>query len=160
MAAITDAVRAFITLAERIPYALLALFLRIAVAQVFLASGRTKVEGFFTIKDSTYALFAEEYRVPLLPSDLAAVLSAIGEHVFPILLVLGLATRFGALGLIGMTLVIQLFVYPEAWWGVHSLWLSILLVIFARGPGAISLDALIARARFSARALAGREARA
>lgn len=136
---------AFTRLAERIPHALLALFLRIVIAQVFWASGRTKVEGFFTIKETAYALFADEYRVPLLPSDLAAVMAATAEHVFPILLVIGLATRLSALGLIGMTMVIQLFVYPEAWWGVHSLWLGILLVIFSRGPGAISLDALLVR---------------
>jgi putative oxidoreductase len=138
---ITNALLTVSRLAARIPYAFVALFLRIAIAQVFWASGRTKVEGVFTIKDSTYALFAEEYRVPLLPSDLAAVMASIAEHLFPLLLIIGLATRLSALGLIGMTLVIQFFVYPEAWWGVHSLWLGILLVIFTRGPGAISVDA-------------------
>lgn len=143
MHTIRSALVAFASLAERIPQALLALFLRVVIAQVFWASGQTKVEGFFTIKDSTYALFAEEYRVPLLPSDVAAVMATIAEHVFPILLVIGLATRLSALGLIGMTMVIQLFVYPEAWWGVHSLWLGILMVIVARGPGAISIDAQI-----------------
>jgi putative oxidoreductase len=141
MDTVRNAMTAFTHLAERIPHALIAFFLRIAIAQVFWASGRTKVEGIFTIKDTTYALFADEYRVPLVPSDIAAVMATIAEHVFPILLVIGLATRLSALGLIGMTMVIQLFVYPEAWWGVHSLWLGILLVIFARGPGAISIDA-------------------
>lgn len=141
MHAIRNAFITFAGLAERIPYTLLALFLRVSIAQVFWASGRTKVEDAFTIKDSTYALFAEEYQVPLLPSDIAAVMATVAEHALPILLLVGLATRLSALGLIGMTMVIQLFVYPEAWWGVHSLWLGILLVIFIRGPGAISIDA-------------------
>lgn len=145
MNAVRRTVLSFVQATERIPHALLALFLRVVIAQVFWASGRTKVDGVLTIRDSTFALFAEEYRVPLLPSDIAAVMATIGEHVFPILLVIGLATRLSALALIGMTLVIQLFVYPEAWWGVHSLWLALLLTILARGPGAISLDALLAR---------------
>ena len=87
-------------------------------------------------------LFREEYRVPLLPADLAAYLSTIGEHVFPVLLVIGLASRLSALGLLAMSLVIQLFVYP-AGWPQHVLWIALLLLIVARGPGAISIDQLL-----------------
>jgi len=96
-------------LAERIPYAIIALTARLAVADVFWRSGQTKVSG-FSIREETFYLFREEYKVPLLPPDLAAYLSTVGEHVFPILLFLGLASRLSALGLFAMTMVIQLFV--------------------------------------------------
>jgi len=129
-------------LAERIPYALVALVARLAVATVFWRSGQTKVDGFFHIKDNTFFLFSEEYKVPLLPPDVAAYATTIAEHVFPVLLVLGLASRLSALALLIMTLVIQLFVYPEAW-PTHILWFAPLLLILARGPGALSLDHLI-----------------
>jgi len=129
-------------LAERIPYSLVALVARFAVASVFWRSGQTKVEGFLQIKDNTFFLFREEYKVPLLPPDLAAYLSTIAEHVFPVLLILGLASRLSALGLMLMTLVIQLFVYPDGW-PEHILWFAVLLLILARGPGAISLDHLV-----------------
>jgi putative oxidoreductase len=129
------------SLAERIPYSAIALASRIAVADVFWRSGQTKVNG-FSIREETFYLFREEYKVPLLPSDLAAYLSTIGEHVFPVLLFIGLATRLSALGLFGMTMVIQLFVVPGGW-PEHILWLSLLTLIIARGPGAISLDHLI-----------------
>ena len=96
----------------------------------------------FSIREETFYLFREEYKVPLLPPDLAAYLSTIGEHVFPILLFFGLASRLSALGLFGMTMVIQLFVVPGGW-PEHILWLSLLTLIIARGPGAMSLDHLI-----------------
>jgi putative oxidoreductase len=128
-------------LAERIPYSLLALASRIAVADVFWRSARTKVNG-FSIREETFYLFREEYKVPLLPPDLAAYLSTIGEHVFSALLFIGLASRLSALGLFGMTMVIQLFVVPGGW-PEHIIWLSLLTLIIARGPGAISLDHLI-----------------
>ena len=129
------------SLAERIPYSFIALASRIAVADVFWCSGQTKVNG-FSIREETFYLFREEYKVPLLPPDLAAYLSTIGEHVFPILLLVGLASRLSALGLFGMTMVIQLFVVPGGW-PEHILWLSLLTPIIARGPGSISLDHLI-----------------
>ena len=132
-------------LAERIPYCLVALASRIAVADIFWRSGRTKVNG-FSIREETFYLFREEYKVPLLPPDLAAYLSTIGEHVFAVLLVLGLASRLSALGLFGMTLVIQLFVVPGGW-PEHILWFALLGSIIARGPGAISLDHLIWNSR-------------
>jgi putative oxidoreductase len=129
-------------LAEAIPYAIVALIARFAVATVFWRSGQTKVDGFFHIKDNTFFLFSEEYKVPLLPPDVAAYLATTAEHVFPILLIVGLASRLSALGLIAMTAVIQLFVYPDGW-PDHILWFALLLVILSRGPGAISLDHLI-----------------
>ncbi len=129
-------------LAERIPYSFVALVARFAVASVFWRSGQTKVEGFFRLKDNTFFLFREEYMVPLLPPDVAAYLSTIAEHVFPVLLVVGLASRLSALGLLVMTAVIQTFVYPDGW-PEHILWVASLLLIIARGPGAISLDHLI-----------------
>jgi putative oxidoreductase len=133
-------------LAERIPYAIIALTARLAVADVFWRSGQTKVSG-FSIREETFYLFREEYKVPLLPPDLAAYLSTVGEHVFPILLFLGLASRLSALGLLAMTMVIQLFVVPGGW-PEHILWLSLLALIIARGPGAISIDHLIWNSRF------------
>ncbi|AMN45037.1 DoxX family protein [Rhodoplanes sp. Z2-YC6860] len=128
-------------LAERIPYSLIALASRVAVADVFWRSARTKVNG-FSIREETFYLFREEYKVPLLPPDLAAYLSTFGEHVFSVLLVVGLASRISALGLFGMTLVIQLFVVPGGW-PEHILWLSLLTLIIARGPGAVSIDHLV-----------------
>ena len=133
-------------LAERIPYAVIALAARLAVADVFWRSGQTKVSG-FSIREETFYLFREEYKVPLLPPDLAAYLSTVCEHVFPILLFLGLASRLSALGLLAMTMVIQLFVLPGGW-PEHILWLSLLALIIARGPGAISIDHLIWNSRF------------
>lgn len=131
---------------ERIPYSLIALVGRLAVGLVFWNSGRTKVEGWniFAVNDKTLFLFAEEYKVPVLPPGTAALLAQMAEHILPVLLVLGLATRFSALGLLAMTLVIQIFVYPGAY-VVHGTWAAILLMLMRFGPGAIALDRLIAR---------------
>jgi putative oxidoreductase len=145
-------------LAERIPYSVIALSSRVAVADIFWRSGRTKVNG-FSIREETFYLFREECKVPLLPPDLAAYLSTIGEHVFPVLLVIGLASRLSALALFGMTLVIQLFVVPSGW-PEHILWFSLLGLIMARGPGAISLDHLVWSGRASVPAMARQNARA
>jgi putative oxidoreductase len=127
-----------LALAELIPYSFVALVARFAIASVFWRSGQTKVQGFH-IREETFDLFREEYKVPLLPPDVAAYMSTTAEHVLPVLLVLGLASRLSAMGLLFMTMVIQLFVYPSGW-PDHILWISILLMIIARGPGAISLD--------------------
>lgn len=118
---------------------LLALVARVAIAAIFFLSGRTKVSGFLTIKDSTYVLFQEEYHLPLVPPDIAAHLAAYAEHLFPLLLVLGLFTRGAALALLGMTAVIEIFVYPDAW-PTHLSWAGLLLLLVARGGGAWSLD--------------------
>lgn len=128
-------------LAERVPYSVVALASRLAVAGVFWRSGQTKVSE-WSIREETFFLFREEYKVPLLPPDLAAYLSTVAEHLFPVLLLIGFASRLSALALFGMTMVIQLFVFPSGW-SEHILWLSLLLLIIARGPGAISLDHLI-----------------
>ena len=131
------------TLAERfLPPLLLLLVARVGIANVFWMSGRTKVEGLLTLKPSTLYLFEYEYKVPLLPSDFAAYAATYAEHVLPILLVLGLFTRFSALGLIVMTLVIQLFVLPDGW-PTHLLWMAPLLVVVRYGAGAVSLDKVL-----------------
>ena len=127
--------------AERIPYSVIAFASRFAVADVFWRSGQTKVNG-FSIREETFYLFREEYKVPLLPPDVAAYLSTVSEHLFPVLLLIGLASRLSALALFAMTMVIQLFVVTGGW-PEHILWLSLLLLIIARGPGAISVDHLI-----------------
>lgn len=120
----------------------LALLLRVGVAAPFFLSGRTKVDGFLTLSPSTRYLFAEEYRVPLLPPEAAALLATYAEHLLPVLLVVGLATRPAALGLLAMTLVIQLFVIPGGW-PTHLLWAGPLIYLVARGPGAASLDRVL-----------------
>jgi putative oxidoreductase len=128
-------------LAGKIPFSILALASRLSIAAIFWRSGQTKVSG-FSIREETFVLFREEYKVPLLPPDLAAYMATTAEHVFPVLLVLGFATRLSSLGLLGMTAVIQLFVYPGAW-PEHALWATLLTCIVARGPGALSFDHLI-----------------
>jgi putative oxidoreductase len=119
---------------------------RLAVAAIFFLSGRTKVQGLFTIKPSTYDLFRYEYALPLVPPELAAQLATLSEHLFPILLVIGLCSRWSAGALLGMTAVIEIFVYPDAW-PTHLGWAGLLLPIIAYGAGALSLDHLLARSR-------------
>ncbi|WP_136478066.1 DoxX family protein [Pseudomonas sp. DG56-2] len=118
---------------------LLSLIARLGIAAIFFLSGRTKVEGLLSITPSTYELFRAEYVLPLLPPWLAAHLATYAEHLFPLLLVLGLCTRFAGLALLGMTLVIQVFVYPDAW-PTHLSWAGLLLVVIGRGGGRWSLD--------------------
>ena len=143
----TPAPSGLVTLGQRLvagasallPSSLLLLVQRIGIAAIFFQSGRTKVEGWFTITDSTYELFRTEYAGVPLPSDFAAVAAATSEHLFPILLVLGLFTRLSALALLGMTATIQIFVYPDAW-PTHLSWAGLLLPLVAMGGGSISLD--------------------
>ena len=132
-------------LLARLPESLVLLFVRIVAAYPFWASGRTKVEGVFSLRPEVIDLFRYEYQLPVISPELAAPITATAEHALPILLVLGLGTRFAALGLAIMTMVIQLFVYPDAWWTVHALWLGLLLVVISRGGGALALDRLIVR---------------
>lgn len=131
---------------------LMLLFTRVVFAGIFWRSARTKVDegSWFSISDTTYYLFAEEYSGVPLPSDFAAVMATVSEHLFPILLVLGLFTRFSALALLGMTMVIQIFVYPEAWWGVHAVWAALALILITRGGGQLSLDAALLKMRAAA----------
>ena len=121
------------------PHSVVALVHRIAIASIFWLSGRTKVEGWFTVSDSAYALFRDEYRLPLVPPEAAAHMATVAEHLFPLLLVLGWFTRLSALALLGMTLVIQVFVYPQAW-PTHLSWAALLIYLVGRGAGRVSLD--------------------
>lgn len=118
---------------------LLVLIARLSIAAIFFMSGRTKVTGFLTITPSTYDLFRTEYSLPFISPELAAHLSTYSEHLFPVLLVLGLFSRLSALALLGMTVVIEVFIYPDAW-PTHLSWAGLLLLIVARGAGALSLD--------------------
>jgi putative oxidoreductase len=121
---------------------LLSLVARVSIAAIFLLSGRTKVSGWLTITDSTYTLFEQEYRLPLVAPVLAAHLATYAEHFFPLLLILGLFTRCAALALLIMTAVIEIFVYPDAW-PTHLSWAAILLYLIGRGAGRISLDRML-----------------
>lgn len=125
-----------------IDHASLALINRIAIGAIFFFSGRTKVEGVLTLTEGAYTLFREEYKVPLIPPEIAAHLAAYAEHFFPALLLLGLCTRLSALALLGMAAVIQIFVYPDAW-PTHLSWAGLLLYLIARGAGPVSLDRVI-----------------
>lgn len=127
--------------ARLLPDELLLLVGRLAIAAVFFLSGRTKVEGVLTLTESTKELFRTEYTLPLLDPLVAAHAATYAEHLLPLLLVLGLFTRLAALALSGMTLVIQLFVYPDAW-PTHLTWAVILILLIARGGGRWSLDQL------------------
>jgi putative oxidoreductase len=125
-----------------IPVSLLLLVARFGIAAIFFLSGRTKVEGLLTITDSTYELFRTDYALPLVKPEIAAHLATYSEHLFPILLVLGLFTRPAALALLGMTTVIEIFVYPNAW-PTHLSWAGLLLPLIARGGGRWSLDFIL-----------------
>jgi putative oxidoreductase len=140
-----------------IPHSAIALLARFSIAMTFWLSGQTKIEGLVLdpvgrtvefgiprISGNALELFRSEYALPLIPPDLAAVMAAVAEHVFPLLLLIGLASRLSAFALLLMTLVIQLFVYPDAV-ATHGLWAAAMLYIMARGPGRVSLDHLIAR---------------
>jgi putative oxidoreductase len=127
-----------------VPEDLLLLATRAALAAIFWQSGRTKVDGGLSVSDNAVALFADEYRLPLLPPEIAAHLATYAEHLFPLLLVLGLGTRVSALALLGMTAVIQIFVYPDAW-PTHLSWAALMLLLVRQGGGAWSLDRLLAR---------------
>ena len=144
-------------LLDRIPESLLALLARMGIGATFWLSGQSKIEGFVLdpvglqwqfgwprVSDGALELFRSEYALPLLPPELAANLAAFSEHLLPLMLVLGLGTRFAALALLGMTAVIQVFVYPDAW-PTHAVWAACLLYLVARGAGVASLDHLLAR---------------
>lgn len=163
-AAYTDGTR---WAARIVHHDLLSLFVRLTIAGVFWRSLLTKVETFGVIryvevindfeiekfriklpelpldlKPTAIAQFRGDFALPILPAEAAAWMAALGEFVLPILLVLGLFTRFAAAGLLVMTAVIQIFVFPGAWWATHALWTALLLYLVGRGPGRISLDAL------------------
>lgn len=148
-------IRDAIALLSRIPDGWIALLARFSIAAIFWKSGQTKVQGFALdivggqfdlgwprLSDSVVDLFREEYRLPLLPPELGALMAASAEHIFPVLILIGLATRFSSAALLAMTTVIQVFVYPDAY-PTHGVWAVVLLFLIARGPGAIALDQLI-----------------
>ncbi len=135
--------RQLFDLLESVPMPLLKLLFRVAVGVVFFRSGLVKIASW----DTTVALFASEYNVPLLPPEFAATLAATVELTAPLLLLVGFGTRFAAAAMLGMTLVIQVFVYPQNW-PDHLIWAALLLPIITRGAGALSLDYLIARRFF------------
>jgi len=127
--------------ADRVPSSILGFIIRVGIADVFWRSGQTKISHWH-VTDSAIQLFRDEYKLPFLPPEVAANLAALQEHLFSFLLVIGLASRLSALGLLAMTGVIEIFVYPQNW-PDHLLWAGCLLYVIARGPGAFSLDALI-----------------
>ena len=141
--AVARPLRALINAFDRIPQSFISLCARIFPAAVFWMSGQTKVDGWH-LSDSAVDLFRDEYRLPLIDPSIAAHAAAFAEHFFPFLLVIGLASRFAALALLGMTAVIEIFVYPDAW-PTHGVWATCFLVVIARGAGVFSLDHLIAR---------------
>ena len=124
-----------IDLLDRFPTSILQLMFRVAIAAVFWSSGLTKIASW----DTTIALFRDEYMVPLLRPEIAAVISATFELSCSVLIILGLATRLATLPLLGMTFVIEVFVYPE-YWAMHLMWASLLLFLLTKGPGVFSLD--------------------
>lgn len=137
-------VKTLYSLLGRFPLPVLNLLLRIGVALVFWKSGMVKIANW----DLTVALFTDEYQVPILAPDIAATLAVIAELICPILLVFGLGARLGAIALLSMTLVIQIFVYPENW-SEHLLWASILLYVLTRGAGVLSIDHALSRWMFA-----------
>ena len=147
MTSIFDAYRRIVQrLPALVPDAFLLLLARLGIAGIFFMSGRTKVDGLLHITDGTYELFRTEYALPLVPPEIAAVAATYSEHIFSILLVLGLATRFSALALFMMTLTIEIFVYPDAW-PTHLSWAGLLLPLMVRGGGAWSIDRIVAATR-------------
>ncbi|TAJ20911.1 MAG: DoxX family protein [Rugosibacter sp.] len=157
MSPVATLVRRLIVILSHIPDSLILFLGRFSIAAVFWKSGQTKIEGLAIdlingefqlgwphLSDSAVELFASEYKLPLIPPELAAPMAAFAEHLFPILLLVGFATRFSALALLIMTTTIQLFVYPDAY-PTHGVWATVLLVLIAKGPGQISLDHWINR---------------
>jgi putative oxidoreductase len=156
-----SATKKIATWLDAIPYSVIALFLRVVAAHPFFVAGQTKIEGptigreIFgldltiqiptAIRSATFALFEDEYKLPFLSPHVAAYAATALEFVLPLLLFLGLFTRISAFGLLAMTMIIQIFVYPDAWWTAHAYWAALLIVLIARGPGAISLDRLLFR---------------
>lgn len=139
--------RTVVALAAPWADSLMLLFVRVSLAGIFWRSGRTKVDegSWLSVSDTAKFLFQEEYKGVPLPPEIAAYLATYAEHFFPMLLVIGLFTRLSALALLGMTLVIQIFVYPEAWWSVHMIWAALALILIVRGGGQYSIDALLAK---------------
>lgn len=149
----SELIRALLVWVARIGAVLAPIFLRVAIAIPFFRSGMTKWDGLSLSSSATY-LFENEFKIHLFGAlydfpypQQAALFSAIGEVALPVLLVLGLATRFAALGILLMTAIIEL-VVPDGWLTYHLPWAAMALALMAIGPGALSLDRLIARASY------------
>ena len=130
------------TAEQVLPLSLLLLVQRLGIASVFFMSGRTKVDGLLMVNESAFELFRYEYALPLVPPEAAAYAATYSEHLFPLLLALGLFTRLSATALLVMTLVIQIFVYPDAW-PTHLSWVGLLFPLIALGGGKLSLDRVL-----------------
>jgi putative oxidoreductase len=137
--------RAVALVSGRFAESIMLLFVRVALAGVFWRSARTKVEdgSWLTMSETTVMLFRDEFGMPF--PEITGQIATYAEHFLPILIVLGLFTRIGASALLVMTLVIQFFVYPDAWWTVHVLWAALALTLIVHGGGMISLDYIFAR---------------
>jgi putative oxidoreductase len=138
-----------VVLLDGFPLPVLQLMFRVAIAAVFWSSGLTKIASW----ETTVTLFRDEYMVPVLPPELAAMVGATFELACPVFVVLGLGTRLATLPLLGMTFVIQVFVYPE-YWTQHLMWASVLLFLATRGAGTFSLDHVIERGLRARKAVA------
>jgi putative oxidoreductase len=143
----------------KIPDSVILLLARLSLAAIFWLSAQTKIEGLVinlvsgefnlgwpSIKETTFYLFEYEYTLPLISPVIATYLATFAEHLLPILLIVGLASRLAALGLFVMTMTIQIFVYPDAY-ATHLTWATLALLIIAKGPGVVSLDYWVKRAK-------------
>ena len=130
---------AFVKRLKATPDGLMVLMARVGMGAFFVRAGQTKVDSKFTITDTTVYLFREEYQVPLLSPEVAAYMATITEHMLGFLLIIGLTTRLSALGLLALTIIIEVFVYPASW-PDHLLWAAALMLILARGPGWLAAD--------------------
>ena len=137
----TNPVTCILNQFSKIPDGAFVLGARLSMAAFFIRAGQTKLNG-FELSSSAVYLFQEEYKLPLLSPEVAAWMAIGAEHLFPVLLIVGFATRLSALALLGMALVIQVFVYPASW-PDHLMWAVVLSFIAARGPGPLSLDRLL-----------------
>lgn len=157
MKKITGLYNMFVSLVSgRLVEGIALLFLRIALGGIFWRSARTKVEegSFLSVSENAVYQFGDApfNQVPILNGELGAYVTTYAEHFLPLLLFVGIFTRLGALGLLGMTLVIQTFVFPEAavWWQTHIIWVAMALALIARGGGIFSLDHLLAGKKMGA----------
>ncbi|MGH1485909.1 MAG: DoxX family protein [Cellvibrionaceae bacterium] len=139
---------------SNIPEFVVNLAMRLVIFKVFWFAVQTKIAGltiagqhfaFWSVTDNTFLLFDFEYGIPLIPTTLAAYMGTFGEFFLSLMILFGLFTRFAALGLFVMTMVIQIFVYPDAWWSVHVFWVLPLLYLMKNGGGKISLDNLLCK---------------
>lgn len=149
----------FVSACALVPYALVALALRLVMARVFFLDGQARIDGPriplqvqdfsvsamlpLQVRPETFGGMFTQYPPLPVPPALVASIVSYAEFLFPVLLVLGLATRFAALSLLIVTVLLQVYVAPQALWTTHVYWAGALLVLLSQGPGQLSLDALI-----------------